>query len=67
MLIDLSETGLPPEEISLRLLEEEQVAVGPGNTFGPSCQKMIRISLATEDAGLIEGAKRICKFIERYR
>ena len=67
MLVDMSETGLPPEEISLRLLEEEQVAVGPGNTFGPSCQKMIRISLAAEDAELIEGAKRICKFIERYR
>jgi len=67
MLVDLSETGLPPKEISLKLLEEEEVAVGPGNTFGPSCQNMIRISLAAEDADLIEGAQRICKFVERYR
>jgi aspartate/methionine/tyrosine aminotransferase len=67
MLVDLSETGLPPEELSWRLLEEEAVAVAPGNTFGLSCQKMIRISLAAEDAELIEGARRICEFVERFR
>jgi len=67
MLVDLSEAGLPPGEIALRLLEEEGVAVAPGNTFGPSCQRMIRISLATEDANLIEGTHRVCRFIERHR
>lgn len=67
MLVDISETGLPAEDLSLRLLEEEAVAVAPGNTFGPSCRNMIRISLATEDADLIEGAQRICKFVQNHR
>lgn len=67
MLVDFSETGLAPEEIALKLLEEEKVAVGPGNTFGSSSRMMVRISLATEDNALQEGARRIARFIDKYR
>lgn len=67
MLIDMSDTGLLPKDIALTLLKEEKVAVAPGETFGPSSKHMIRISLATETSALIEGVRRICRFVIKYR
>lgn len=67
MLIDMSDTGLAPKDIALNLLKEEKVAVAPGETFGPSSKHMIRISFAAEDSHLIEGVKRICRFVKRYK
>lgn len=67
MLVDFSQTALPCEEFALTLLKEEKVAVAPGTTFGQSTKNMVRISLATEEANLLEGVKRICNFIHRHK
>lgn len=67
MLIDCSELGLGAEEVALKLLEEEQVAAAPGSTFGSTTAQMLRISFATEDGELYEAARRIARFIQRYR
>lgn len=66
MLVDLTGTEIPPSEIGLRLLNEAQVAAGPGITFGNSTQNMIRISLAGHTPEIIEGAERICRFVNSY-
>jgi aspartate aminotransferase/aminotransferase len=64
MIVDLSETGKKGSELALSLLEEQKVAVAPGTTFGKSADSMIRISLATEEAKLLEGISRICNFVK---
>lgn len=66
MLVDCSGTDLAPDQIALRLLEEQSVAVGPGDTFGGVTERMIRISLASDDADLIDGAERIATFLKRH-
>ncbi len=68
MMVDISEAGFPSsEQFALTLLEEEKVAVGPGGTFGQTTKEMIRLSLATEERDLLEGVKRICRFIVKYK
>ncbi|ADU31987.1 pyridoxal phosphate-dependent aminotransferase [Evansella cellulosilytica] len=67
MLIDVSNININRDEVAIQLLNEDKVAVAPGITFGPSTKEMIRISLATEERDLIEGVKRICRFIKRHR
>ncbi len=66
LLVDCSGTDLDPQAIAFRLLEEEGVAVGPGATFGKVTEWMIRLSLASDDADLIEGCRRICRFLKRH-
>ena len=34
MLIDISATGIPSYEFAIKLLNEEKVSDGPGETFG---------------------------------
>ena len=67
MMVDISDTGMGSDEFSLALLDEEKVSVAPGGTFGKTTEKMIRISYATEESKLIEGVKRICKFINTHK
>ena len=68
MMVDISEAGFSTSEtFALQLLEKEKVAVGPGDTFGETTKQMIRISLATEENELLEGVKRICRFIKNVK
>lgn len=68
MMVDISDTSFSSsKQFALSLLEEEKVAVGPGETFGEVTKQMIRISLATEESDLLEGVKRICRFIQKNR
>lgn len=50
-------------ELSRRLLAERGVALAPGSAFGASGEGWVRLSLATEEASLLEGAKRLVQFI----
>jgi len=56
-----------PFAVARALLQEERVAVAPGQTFGPHCGHLIRIALATRQADLEEGCLRICRFLEKRR
>lgn len=50
-------------ELSRRLLAERGVAVAPGSAFGPSGERWVRLSLATDEALLLEGAERLVSFL----
>ena len=65
-MVDLRSTGLTSREAMRGLLEEERVATAPGSTFGEGAEGMVRISLATAEAELLEGCRRIRRFAERY-
>jgi aminotransferase len=64
---DISSTGLTSDEFAERLLHEEQVAVVPGNAFGPSGEGHVRMCYATAYGQLEEALVRIERFVERNR
>jgi aminotransferase len=59
----ISGTGLTSAAFSERLLFEQNVAVIPGEAFGPSGQGYVRASLATSYEGLEEALRRIGRFL----
>ena len=64
LLVDISSTGMDSRDFALRLLEEQSVAVAPGNTFGQICSNHIRISIASSKENIREGLHRTCKMIQ---
>ncbi len=62
----IKRTGMTSEEFCNRLLEEEKVAVVPGNAFGDSGEGFIRCSYAYSIENIEEALKRISRFVEKY-
>ncbi len=60
-------TGLASEAFARALLEEEHVAVVPGNAFGPSGEGHVRACYATAYDQLEEALVRIGRFVGRHR
>lgn len=57
--------GLKGEEFAIRLLEEENVAVVPGDAFGDEFEDYIRCSYATSIEDIKESVVRIGRFVKR--
>ncbi|MEZ4698816.1 MAG: aminotransferase class I/II-fold pyridoxal phosphate-dependent enzyme [Rhodothermales bacterium] len=64
---DIRSTGLTSEEFAQKLLEEERVAVVPGDAFGPSGAGYVRCSYATAYEKIEEAVRRITRFAQRYQ
>lgn len=62
----IKRTGMTSEEFCNRLLEEEKVAVVPGNAFGDSGEGFIRCSYAYSIDNIEEALKRIARFVEKH-
>jgi aminotransferase len=60
----ISGTGLTSQEFSERLLFEGQVAVIPGDSFGPSGSGHVRACYATSYERLEEAVGRIGRFLD---
>jgi aminotransferase len=58
-------TGLSSREFALKLLEDEKVAVVPGDAFGPGGEGYVRCSYATAMDQLDVAVQRIGRFIQR--
>jgi aminotransferase len=65
LFVDIRSTGLSSREFALKLLEEEKVAVVPGDAFGPSGEGFVRCSYATAMDQLEIAAERITAFVQR--
>lgn len=65
LFIPVAKTGLNCREFAVRLLEEEKVAVVPGNAFGPSGEGFVRCCYATAFEQLEIAAERIAAFVKR--
>ncbi len=63
IMIDISPAQMDSYDFCKALLREKQVACAPGATFGPSASGMVRVSLATAEADLIEGVTRLCNYV----
>ena len=66
LMVDVSASGLSGMDFVQRLLNEKQVAVVPGDTFGPGSGRFVRISLATAGDLLMEGVQRLADAIEHW-
>jgi aminotransferase len=65
LFVDVRGTGLLSREFAMQLLEEEKVAVVPGDAFGPGGEGFVRCSYATSLERLEAAADRIEKFTAR--
>ncbi len=59
-------SGMDDETFCQKLLEEEHVAVVPGNSFGPGGEGFVRACYATSYEQLEEALRRMEKFMNRY-
>lgn len=64
---DISSTGLTSDEFCTRLLQEQKVAVVPGDAFGKHGEGFVRMSYATSMANLKEACRRIELFLNSLR
>ncbi len=60
-------TGMTSQEFAEKLLEEENVAVVPGNVFGECGEGFVRCSYATSLDEIREAVKRIENFVKRHQ
>ena len=63
---NISVTGMDDETFAQKLLEEERVAVVPGNSFGAGGEGYVRCSYATSYEKIEEALRRIERFMHRY-
>jgi aminotransferase len=56
-------TGLTSREFSVQLLEQQRVAVVPGDAFGPGGEGFVRASYCTTMSDLEKAVERIAKFV----
>ncbi|WP_269580988.1 pyridoxal phosphate-dependent aminotransferase [Roseibium sp. Sym1] len=64
IMIDVAATGLSGEQFAWKLLEEQGVAVMPGNSFGENAPDLIRVALTVPDEDLREAMRRIHTFAD---
>ncbi|MDD6307835.1 MAG: aminotransferase class I/II-fold pyridoxal phosphate-dependent enzyme [Clostridia bacterium] len=62
----IQSTGFSSTTFAERLLDEENVAVVPGNAFGASGEGYIRCSYAYSIGTITEALKRIGRFVEKH-
>lgn len=62
----IARSGMSSDDFAMRLLEEEEVAVVPGDAFGASGLGFVRVSYATAYEKLEEALNRIESFMRRH-
>ncbi len=63
VMIDVSSVTDDTYAFAKGLLSAQQVAVAPGEAFGPSGKGLVRVSLATDPDALTEGVRRLVDYI----
>ncbi len=61
VMLDIRQTGLTGIQLADRLLDDHQIAVMPGESFGPSGAGHIRVALTIDDARLAEALDVIAR------
>lgn len=66
LMVDVSAATHDSTAFALRLIAEKHVAVSPGSAFGPGAEGMVRVSLASERSGLLEGLDRLADLVHGW-
>jgi aminotransferase len=64
---DIRATGLSSREFSVQLLEQQRVAMVPGNAFGPSGEGHVRASFCSTMSDIEKAIERTAKFVKSLR
>lgn len=65
VMLDVRGTGLSGIEVAAGLLDEERIAVMPGESFGTAAAGHLRVALTVPDAVLDDAIRRIVSFCAR--
>ncbi|TMV79560.1 aminotransferase class I/II-fold pyridoxal phosphate-dependent enzyme [Thioclava sp. BHET1] len=65
VMLDIRATGFSGEDFAFALLDEERIAVMPGESFGAASAGHVRVALTIDDAGIEEALERLASFAER--
>jgi aminotransferase len=64
---DIRSTGLTSNQFCEKFLQEEKVAIVPGNAFGECGEGFVRISYAASMENIREAMKRLKNFVSRSK
>jgi len=62
LMVDIRATGLTGDEFANKLLDERQIAVMPGESFGASAAGHLRIAMTIEDEKFASALTVLCTF-----
>ncbi len=62
VMLDIRATGLSGEEFANRLLDTEQIATMPGESFGAAAAGHIRVAMTIDDDAYVDALTRLIKF-----
>ncbi|MCI2398239.1 aminotransferase class I/II-fold pyridoxal phosphate-dependent enzyme [Aliiroseovarius subalbicans] len=62
LMLDIRDTGLSGEDFANRLLDNEKIAVMPGESFGKAAAGHIRVAMTVDDTAFEEALGRVLKF-----
>ncbi|MEX0366019.1 MAG: pyridoxal phosphate-dependent aminotransferase, partial [Ruegeria sp.] len=62
LMLDIRATGLSGKAFADRLLDEQGIAVMPGESFGTSAAGHIRVAMTVEDGAFEAALKTLCAF-----
>jgi arginine:pyruvate transaminase len=62
VMLDIRATGLSGEDFAGRLLDEERIAVMPGESFGAAAAGHLRVALTIPDDALEAAVARLLGF-----
>lgn len=65
LLVNVTRSGMGSHPFALSLLQDERVAVAPGDCFGSVSADHVRISLAASPRDLETGLRRLCERLNR--
>jgi aspartate/methionine/tyrosine aminotransferase len=67
VLVDVSRHATDTFALAMRLRDEAKVITAPGESFGPQCAGLLRLSFASDPEVLREGVARIAAHLARSR
>ena len=66
LMLDIRETGMDTIDFAWKLLEEQKLALLPGEGFGKMLAGHLRLSFGASDETLDEAARRLSSFIQQH-
>lgn len=64
LMLDISKTGLSGQDFAFSLLENQKIAVMPGESFGQAAAGHIRVAMTIEDSAFDAALARLCGYAE---
>ncbi|MEO1610853.1 MAG: pyridoxal phosphate-dependent aminotransferase, partial [Pseudomonadota bacterium] len=65
VMLDIRATGMSGNDFALGLLDEEKIAVMPGESFGEAAAGHLRVALTTDDDAMVDALERLAAYAER--